>query len=469
MFSLHARTQWHKAISDEIKSGEIIYWMQNSQRIQLNHGLLLAQKYAKETNNPLTVCFAFTPEQASSVQNKWIIQGLAELTVEFERLKIPFTIYFDGFEGLIKKLETATLLVMDKGVMPIEKQQRKAIVERYGTVGKMAIAEVDSNVSVPIEVCSDHMEYGAYTLRPKFWRHFPTFYEESLLESAMIDINGKTAFDNDLVQKRQLVLANWAAQMNNPHSALLEETLKIPYSGGETEALKQLKWFVENGLSHYGDRRDPIKAETHQSKLAPYLHFGQISPLTIAQQIYRIWAQDESRLITPAIEDFLEELLVRRELAYNMVFYSEHSCNQLDELLPNWAIETLKVHEQDAREDYYTLEILENGKTHDPLWNAMQNQLKQTGFLPGYIRMYWGKRFLEWTRTPQEAYTFALEINNRYALDGNNPNSIAGVAWCFGKHDRAFKERGIYGKVRYLSFNQLKKKMDVASYMKQWG
>ena len=194
--------------------------------------------------------------------------------------------------------------------------------------------------------------------------------------------------------------------------------------------------------------------------MSPYLHFGQISPLYIALKV------QQSREKPPqAKEAFLEELIVRRELSMNFVYYDAHydsiSC------LPAWAKTTLANHEKDRREYIYTLAQFEQARTHDPYWNAAQKEMVLTGKMHNYMRMYWGKKILEWSKTPKRAYETALYLNNKYELDGRDPNGFAGVAWCFGKHDRAWKERPIFGKVRYMNAAGLKRKFNIDAYVQR--
>jgi deoxyribodipyrimidine photo-lyase len=197
------------------------------------------------------------------------------------------------------------------------------------------------------------------------------------------------------------------------------------------------------------------------SKLSPYLHFGQISPLEILYEVDKINEFLEEK------ESFLEEVIIRRELAINFVYYNSNYDNWKG-ITYNWAYETLEKHKEDLREYIYTENELENGKTHDKYWNACQKQMVKTGYMEGYMRMYWCKKILEWSESPQEAYEITLKLNNKYFYDGRDPNSYAGVAWCFGKHDRAWKERRIFGKVRYMNSDGLERKFKMEKYLEKY-
>jgi len=232
------------------------------------------------------------------------------------------------------------------------------------------------------------------------------------------------------------------------------------FRGGSSEASKRLEIFVEDKLSGYADfRNDP--SVDYQSMLSPYLHFGQISPIQIALKVLGAQAPASAK------EAYLEELIVRRELAVNYVNYnSNYDCF---EGLPEWAKRTLLSHKSDPREYLYSLNELENFETHDPYWNAAQNEMRITGKIHGYMRMYWGKKIIEWSENPELAFNTALYLNNKYELDGRDPNSFAGVAWCFGKHDRPWKERPVFGSVRYMNENGLRRKFDADKYVAKIG
>jgi len=191
--------------------------------------------------------------------------------------------------------------------------------------------------------------------------------------------------------------------------------------------------------------------------MSPYLHFGQISPLEITLEISKTRSRSK--------EAYLEELIVRRELSMNFVHYNE-TYDSYDSI-PQWARKTLRAHQKDRRDYLYRREEFEQGKTHDPYWNAAQKEMVVTGKMHGYMRMYWGKKILEWSKTPQEAFETALYLNNKYELDGRNPNGFTGVAWCFGKHDRPWGERAIFGNVRYMNEGGLKRKFDAEKYVEK--
>ena len=232
------------------------------------------------------------------------------------------------------------------------------------------------------------------------------------------------------------------------------------FKGGTNEAKKILNFFIDNHLNHYADDRNQPQLNTI-SNLSPYLHFGQISSLEIALKILESAASKEQKDV------FLEELIVRRELSMNFCEFNKN----YDKLegLPNWCQQTLQKHAQDKRPFIYTKEQFEKAQTHDQIWNAAQNEMVQTGKMHGYMRMYWGKKILEWSKNPSQAYQTALYLNNKYELDGRDPNGFTGVAWCFGKHDRPWgPERPIFGLVRFMAESGIKKKIDWQNYVSKW-
>ena len=225
---------------------------------------------------------------------------------------------------------------------------------------------------------------------------------------------------------------------------------------GEKAAHKNLKDFIENKFDKYAELRNDPNSDV-LSNLSPYLHFGQISAQRVALIVNGL--NDH-----PSAESFLEELIVRRELSDNFCFYNANYNSFRG--FPDWAKKTLNDHKKDQREFVYTLKKFEEAKTHEDLWNAAQQQLVNTGKLHGYMRMYWAKKILEWSKSPEEALKIAIYLNDKYELDGRDPNGYTGCAWAIGGiHDRAWSERPVYGKIRYMNRNGAKRKFDVEKYV----
>lgn len=239
---------------------------------------------------------------------------------------------------------------------------------------------------------------------------------------------------------------------------ILSSTDKSPlFRGGTSNAKQLLNAFLKDNIWVYSNRGQ-TPDNGCASQLSPYLHFGQISPIYIVKQTLELAK-------TNFKNRFLEELIVRRELAINFVYYNRNY-DSFD-CLPDWAQKTLEAHATDLRPNLYTREQLEKAQTDDHYWNAAQNEMVHTGKMNGYMRMYWGKKILEWPKTPEEAFEVALYLNNRYELDGRDPNGYAGVAWCFGKHDRPWGERAVFGTLRYMNFAGLERKFEMRRYLQK--
>jgi len=318
---------------------------------------------------------------------------------------------------------------------------KDAVAERLG----VSLAEVDAHNIVPVWVASPKLEYGAYTLRPKLKRLLPEFLEDF-----------PELIRHPVAWPEPGPVIPWE---NLPATLSIDVTVpEVTWiKPGERQARAGLADFLEHRLPFYGERRnDPTR--DGQSNLSPYLHFGHLAAQRVALEVESRQGHDASR------EAFLEELIVRRELADNFCFYQPHYDTFAG--FPAWARKTLNEHRGDARPHLYPPAALESGRTHDELWNAAQRQMVRRGKMPGYLRMYWAKKILEWTASPEEAQALAIYLNDKYELDGRDPNGYAGIAWSLGGvHDRAWFERPVFGKIRYMSYNGCRAKFRVEAYL----
>ncbi len=431
----------------EVKKGAyVLYWMQASQRASYNHALEYAVLKANELRRPLIVFFGITDHfpEANERHYAFMLEGLREVKQGLQERGIQMVILHQSPElGVLKIAKRASLVIVDRGYLRIQKQWRKWVATRL----ECPLIQVESDAIVPIEEVSSKEEYSAASIRPKILRklsHFlsPLEERELLASTPSMDFN---TFEIEDIEKA-------LSKLHIDRSVRRVRSFR----GGIQEALRYLEVFIQEKLDRYSEmRNDPT--QDGLSHMSPYLHFGQISPLHIALKV----KQTES----PGVGAFLEELIVRRELSLNFVFYNDHYDSF--EGLPQWAKKTLKDHQRDRRPFLYSMDELEKGETHDPYWNAAQKEMRITGKMHGYMRMYWGKKILEWTKKPEEAYRIALTLNNKYELDGRDPNGFAGVAWCFGKHDRPWPERPIFGTVRYMNDRGLKRKFDADEYANQ--
>ncbi len=427
------------------KGKYVLYWMQASQRAEYNHALEYAISQANEMHQPIIVFFGITDQFPEGNERHYIfmVEGLREVKQSLEKRGIQMVIRHQSPElGVVQIGKNASLAVVDRGYLRIQKYWRNYAAKRMGC----PLFQVESDVIVPVEEASAKEEYAAATLRRKInkkLKHFliPLKQRDPLIDSLALDFD---SFNIDDVEKAMAKLR------------IDRSVHKVNYfHGGPKEAQKHLQTFLESKLDRFPElRNDPTRDSL--SQMSPYLHFGQISPLLIALQV--------RKTKSPGTEAFLEELIVRRELSMNFVFYNE----QYDsfEGLPEWAKRSLRTHQKNRRSSLYSLAALEMAETHDPYWNAAQKEMVVKGKMHGYMRMYWGKKILEWSQTPEEAFRKALYLNNKYELDGRDPNGFTGVAWCFGKHDRPWGERPIFGHVRYMNDKGLKRKFAADEYVK---
>ena len=427
------------------KGGYVLYWMQASQRTEYNHALEYAIIKANELRKPMVVFFGITDAfpEANERHYAFMLEGLREVKQSLEKRGIQMVIRHQSPEmGAVQMAKKASVAVVDRGYLKIQKQWRNDAAKQMDC----PLIQVESDVVVPVEETSPKEEYAAATIRPKIHKKLNYFLAPlKQIDPAVDSLSlGFDSFDIGDVNKAvsQLYIDRSVKKVNL-------------FQGGTREALKHLEVFLEGKLDRFPElRNDPTL--DYLSHMSPYLHFGQISPLFIALKV--------KQTKSPGIEAFLEELVIRRELSMNFVFYNEKYGSY--EAIPEWARKSLRSHQKDKRQYLYHLEELEQAKTHDPYWNAAQREMVVKGKMHGYMRMYWGKKIIEWTKTPEEGYRVALYLNNKYELDGRDPNGFAGVAWCFGKHDRPWGERPIFGNVRYMNDKGLRRKFDADEYVR---
>ncbi len=435
----------------EVRSGQyVLYWMQASQRVECNHALEFAIREANQQNLPVVVLFVLTDRfpEANLRHYTFMLQGLQEVQTKLGRRRILFVLRKGNPpEEAVRMSQKASLLVVDRGVLRIQKKWRQAVAER----APGSVVQVESDVVVPVQTVSSKEEYAAATIRPKIKRLLSGFLVP-LAETPVKRAPGKLSFPGlDLQGSLSKVLSSFAIDRSVPPVNA--------FRGGTSEARKRLDRFLGQRLEKYPDLRDDPSLD-YSSHMSPYLHFGQISPLEIALRV-----KAASKISRGAKEAYLEELIVRRELSMNFVQMNVHYDSYA--AIPDWARRTLQDHRRDKREFLYSGEEWEQARTHDPYWNAAQMEMVLAGKMQNYMRMYWGKKILEWTKSPEEAFSIALYLNNKYELDGRDPNGFTGVAWCFGKHDRPWPERKIFGKVRYMNAAGLRRKFRIDDYIRK--
>lgn len=427
------------------KKGPVVYWMSRDVRVSDNWALLFAAQKSVEMKQPLWVVFTLASSfgEANLRHYHFLIEGLREVERNLLEIGANFILLMGEPQSSISEFISelnAGILVSDFDPLRI-KQNWKSLINKNL---KIRHVEVDAHNIVPCRVASNKLEFGAYTLRPKINRLIKNYLTEfpplpSLYNKpSSISTDWDQAF-NWLKPKSDANTVNWITP-------------------GEGSAKKTLNDFLQKRLTGYAENRNNPLIEG-QSNLSPYLHFGNISAQRIAIEVSKKPSSQSDKLA------FLEELIIRRELSDNFCFYNSNYDNING--IHSWAKETLLKHKNDEREFEYTPNSFENALTHDHLWNAAQKQMIKTGKMHGYLRMYWAKKILEWTKSPEEAMEIAITLNDKYSIDGRDPNGYAGVAWSIGGvHDRAWSERPVFGKIRYMNYNGCKRKFDVDGYIK---
>lgn len=429
--------------------GPVVYWMSRDQRAFDNWALLKAQEKALENRLPLVVVFCLSDSFLGATLRHYgfMLRGLEKVSGILLDHAIPFLILSgeprDTLPRFIERND-ASYLFGDFDPLRLKRKWKEDVAQRIA----IPFYEVDAHNIVPCWSTSEKREYGAYTIRKKIGLLLPRF----LNVFPSLKRHPYRSFVNSDPVNAATILRGFKADQS------IKEVDWI--TPGEDEARKVLDRFLEERLGRYeSDRNNPLK--DCQSDLSPYLHFGQIAPQRVALETRKCNSS------TRAKEAFLEELIVRRELSDNYCYYTPNYDSF--EAFPEWAKKTLNDHRGDRRPYLYSREELESGVTHDNLWNAAQAEMVDRGKLHGYMRMYWAKKILEWTPSPEEALAVAILLNNRYELDGRDPNGYTGIAWSLGGvHDRAWNTRNVFGKIRYMSYNGCASKFKVKHYIEKF-
>ena len=437
---------------DQRRGRFVLYWMQQSQRAAHNHALEHAIELANHLKQPLQVVFGLTADypEANLRHFTFMLQGLRETQAALAARHITMAVRLgDPAEVALNEARAASLIVCDRGYLRHQVAWRKRVAEAT----KVPVIRVESDVVVPVAVVSDKAEYAARTIRPKLKRHIETYGQP------LPELSVKKAAPSGLPSGEDL------DDIDTLLAKLKVDTSVAPvtrfFRGGTSEAVARFERFIEERLPHYNAHSNQPQTDD-VSGLSPYLHFGQISPLYLAHRIGQV---PTKRAGQANIDAYLEQLIVRRELAINFVSYRKDYDSYT--VIPEWARQSLAKHASDKRDPCYTLAQLEKAKTHDDYWNAAMLEMVHTGFMHNYMRMYWGKKIIEWSPSPKEAFERTLYLNNKYFLDGRDPNSYASVAWLYGVHDRGWPERPIFGKVRYMAASGLERKCDIKAYVKK--
>jgi deoxyribodipyrimidine photo-lyase len=433
----------------------VLYWSQMNRRVEYNHALAYAIELANPLDLPVLVYEGLdcAYPYANDRIHTFMLEGVPDTTDRLRSLGIGYVFYLRrnqrGANDVLYRLsERAALVVTDDFPTFIAAKHNASVPARIGTL----YLAVDSSCIVPMNRL-EKREWAAYTIRPKIRKLLPTYLRAVRMPSVRRRWSG--------------VVPEWHTEVGRDRIGDLVSSCEIDHSvkasaifyGGSLEARRRLRSFLKTRLRRYARERNEPSAHS-TSELSPYLHFGQISSLEVA-----IAAQEYARKHKVIADEFLEELIVRRELAFN---FTRHTPDY-DSLacLPDWARRTLQRHASDPRNPCFTCEQMERAETYDDLWNATQKELLLRGKIHGYYRMYWGKKIIEWAKTHEEALRIMLYLHDKYALDGRDPNTYTNVLWCFGLHDRPWSERAIFGQIRYMSYDGMRRKTDVDAYLSE--
>jgi deoxyribodipyrimidine photo-lyase len=422
--------------------------MSRDQRAADNWALVHAQREACGRGAPLVTAFCLAPDFLGATLRHYafMLRGLAETEGALRKLAISFVL-LQGDPGrevpAFAERIGASLVVTDFDPLRIKTGWRTAAAAAL----RVPLLEVDAHNIIPARYASPKLEYGAYTLRPKHRKLLPVFLTPipALHRQPQVWTDDPGSVDWVGVQRRLRVDRSVG---------------EVPdLTPGSAAGLRVLRHFLDYKLAGYPDasRTPDVDGLSH---ISPYLHFGQVSAQRAA------WEAHTARASSAAKSAFLEQLIVRRELSDNFCLYNPHY--DTPQGFPAWARQTLSEHARDARPYTYSRDRLEAGDTHDELWNAAQHEMAQCGTMHSYLRMYWAKKILEWTGSPGEALQTVIALNDRYQIDGRDPNGYAGAAWSVGGvHDRAWGERPIFGKIRYMSYTGCTSKFDVPAYIRR--
>lgn len=424
-----------------------------NRRVESNHALAYAAGKANELGLPLLFYEGLTCSYpyANDRLHTFILQGAPETAKRLRRLGIGYIFYLrrrarDPNDVLYRLAAEAAMVVSDDYPAFVAAAHNASVPDKIG----VAYHVVDSSCIVPMN-CLPKREYAAYTIRPKIQRLAPKYLRP------VEPIRVRRAYDEPASEFHTAVTAGDISELVSSCEIDHSVAPSAAFKGGRLEAEKRLDRFLKDNLKRYAEQSNQPSAHA-TSGLSPYLHFGCISSLEVALAV------DQGN---PGAEKFVEELMVRRELSFNFARHVAHPDSL--ENVPDWAKKDMLAHGGDPREATYTRAQFARAQTHDPLWNATQREMLRDGKIHGYYRMYWGKKVIEWSATYQEALDTMLYIHDRWALDGRDPNTYANILWLFGLHDRPWFERPVFGKMRYMSIEGMRRKTDVDAYIREFS
>eukprot|EP00808_Paulinella_micropora_P023842 g37480.t1 len=430
----------------------VVLWMSRDQRVQDNWAMLLARGLAKQHRLELQVVFNLVPQflEATLRQYDFMLKGLEEVEKDLRALHIPFHLLMGHPKETVPaftQAQNAGVVVCDMSPLRVPRLWVKEVAKGLQAQG-ISMVQCDAHNVVPVWIASDKREYAARTIRNKihsqlgpFLKPFPSLEEQ--------------AQTTELPELTDWEKARATLRIN-------QDILPVDWcKPGAKAAMSALDDFIQNRLKHFAKGRNNPNDDVC-SNLSPYFHFGQLAP---QKALLEVSANRNKG--NDGANSFIEEALVRRELSDNYCWY-EPNYDSLEAAYP-WARESLELHKKDRREYVYSRAELEAAVTHDDLWNASQLQMVRTGKMHGFLRMYWAKKILEWSADPAEALATSIYLNDKYELDGRDPNGYVGCAWSImGVHDMGWTERPIFGKIRYMNYAGCKRKFDLPAFVKRF-
>lgn len=470
----------------------VVYWMTAQRRARYSFGLQRALWWCAELGRPLVVLEALRVgyEWASARHHAFVLDGMRDNAAAFAAAGVAYHGYVEARAGegrglLEAHAARACVVVADEYPCFFLPRMLAAAAARLRALGRR-LELVDGNGLLPLRATD-----RAFTTAASFRRHLqktllPHMSAERFPRAEPLAEPAAAAARGGAVPAG--TLARWPSLEARPVdlAALpIEQGVAPCARGGAARAAELLAAFVDKGLRRYHEARNDVE-DSAASGLSAHIHFGHLSPHEVVEVALRAGGWAPSRVAPsptgsregwwgapPWAEALLDELVTWRELGFVMCFHHPAGApggyDQYDSL-PSWARETLEEHRADPRAHLYSLEALDEARTHDPLWNAAQRQLRREGRIHNYLRMLWGKKVLEWSPSPEEALRRLVWLNNRYALDGRDPNSYSGIFWCLGRFDRAWgPERPVYGKVRYMTSESTARKYDVRGYLRRYS
>lgn len=463
----------------------VLYWMQINRRFHYNFALEYAIGWANKLGKPLLILEAFSCDYpwATDRSHTFMMQGMKEHLEYAELHNLNYVSFVEEkpgqYETLLKDLASnASVLVTDEYPVFIMRDRN----EQYPKELEIPYITVDSNGLIPLGL-TDKDPYSAYFFRKIVQKNFVEAYTNPPKQNPLDNLENREtiaiseSFTEGLPDSKHVLrnIPKFISKLDVNHSVA-----PVDMHGGRSAAIGMLGNFIKNALLEYDDKRNHPD-ENKTSQLSPWLHFGKISEYEVVKAVLehqpRGWDLDNITYNkgstggffngNPNIDNFLDEVITWREVGFHFAHHRS-DYDQLDSL-PDWVQKTMDQHRDDPREWIYSYEELANSKTHDDIWNAAQTQLREEGIIHNYLRMLWGKKVIEWTPDYQTALQYLIDLNNTFAIDGRDPNSYSGIFWCFGRFDRAWQERPVFGKLRYMTSDSTKRKVKLKQYLETYG